>query len=121
MSIEALAERDLILYEASAGIDDPTRLQLAARAQAAGVQLRPRIEVESADTALELAADGLGDTYAPLILRGSIDPRLSTVGFDPPLVDTFALITRAGARVSRPVGDFVDRVRSHLLAQIRRR
>ena len=119
VSIAALAKRDLILYEASAGIDDPTRLQLAARAQAAGVLLRPRIEVESADTALELAANGLGDTYAPLILRGSIDRRLTTVGFDPPLVDTFALITRNGARVSRPVGDFVDRVRSHLLTQIR--
>ena len=61
---------------------------------------------------------GLGDTYAPQILRRSIDPRLTTVGFDPPLVDTFALITRTGARVSRPVGDFVDRVRSHLMARI---
>ena len=118
VSIADLATRPLILYESSAGTADPTRMQLAARAQAAGIQLRPRIEVESADTALELAADGLGDTYAPQILRAGLHRRLSTVGFDPPLVDTFALVVRAGARLSRPVDDFVDRVTTHLRARI---
>jgi DNA-binding transcriptional LysR family regulator len=118
VTITDLAERPLILYESSAGIADPTRMQLAARAQAAGVQLRPRIEIESADMALALAADGLGDTYAAQILRGSLDRRLSTVSFDPPLADTFALISRAGSRLSRPVQDFVDRVTAHLLARI---
>jgi DNA-binding transcriptional LysR family regulator len=116
--IEALAERPLILYESSAGVADPTRRQLAARAQAAGVLLRPRVEVESADTALELAADGVGDTYAPQILKASLDRRLSTVSFDPPLADTFALIVRAGSRLSRPVQDFVDRVTTHLLSSM---
>lgn len=118
VSIETIAERPFILYEASAGVADPTRLQLAARAQAAGAQLRPRIEVESADVALELAADGLGDTYAPQILVGSLDRRLTTVGFDPPLVDTFALIVRAGSRLSRPVDAFVERVVAHLVRRI---
>jgi len=118
VAIGAVAERRLILYESSAGVADPTRMQLAARAQAAGLQVQPRIEVESADTALELAAQGLGDSYAPQILRGTLDPRLSTIGFDPPLADTFALITRSGARLSRPVQDFVDRVTAHLLARI---
>lgn len=115
VTIETLAERPFILYEASAGVDDPTRLQLAARAQTAGVQLRPRIEVESADMALELAAGGLADTYAPQILLPTLDRRLSAVGFEPPLVDSFALITRAGSRLSRPVEDFVSRVERHLL------
>lgn len=118
VTLEMLAEWPLIAYEASAGTADPTRFQLAARAQAAGIQLRPRIEVESADTALELAALGLGDTYAPQILRARLDRRLSAVGFDPPLVDSFALISRAGARLSRPVEDFVVRLRAHLLARI---
>lgn len=117
VTIETLADRPLILYEASAGVADPTRLQLAARAQAAGVHLRPRVEVESADIALELAAAGVGDTYAPQILRPALDPRLTTVGFDPPLVDTFALIVRSGSRLSRPVGDFVTRVTTHLLTR----
>ena len=120
ISIETLSQRPLILYESSAGIADPTRLQLASRAQAAGVALRPRIEVESADTALELATAGLGDTYVPQILRAALDPRLHVVGFDPPLVDTFALITRSGARLSRPVADFTDRLTAHLLARIGR-
>ena len=116
--ISALAERPLILYESSSGVLDPTRLQLAGRAQAAGVQLRPRVEVETADTALELAAEGLGDTYAPQILARSLDARLSATSFDPPLVDHFALITRSGARLSRPVAAFVERVRRHLVASI---
>jgi DNA-binding transcriptional LysR family regulator len=118
VAIATLAERPFILYESSAGIADPTRLQLAARAQAAGVHLEPRIEVESADTALELAALAVGDTYAPQILLGSLDPRLTAVSFEPPLVDAFALISRAGARLSRPVQDFVDRVTAHLIARI---
>lgn len=118
VTIGALVERPLIVYEASAGVADPTRLQLAARAQTAGVQLRPRIEVESADTALELAAMGLGDTYVPQILRPMLDRKLMTVGFDPPLVDTFALISRSGSRLSRPVEDFVARVTMHLLDRI---
>lgn len=118
MSIETVRERPFIVYEASAGVSDPTRLQLAARAQAAGVHLRPRIEVESADVALELAAAALGDTYAPQILVRSLDPRLTTASFDPPLVDTFALIVRAGSRLSRPVDAFVERVTAHLVARM---
>jgi hypothetical protein len=43
---------------------------------------------------------------------------VATVSFDPPLADTFALVVRAGSRLSRPVQDFVDRMTAHLLAQI---
>ena len=118
VTIEAMAQRPLILYESSAGVGDPTRFQLAARAQAAGVELRPRVEVESADAALELASLGLGDSYAPQILVPALDRRLAAVGFDPPLVDHFALIVRRGARLSRPVEAFVDRMTSHLLARM---
>lgn len=118
VGVGTFAARPFIAYEASAGIADPTRLQLASRAQAAGIHLRPRVEVESADMALELAADGLGDTYAPQILLPSLDRRLTVASFDPPLVDTFALISRSGARLSRPVEDFVGRVTAHLLERI---
>ena len=115
VSIDAVAERPFILYESSAGIADPTRFQLASRAQAAGVRLRPRIEVETADTALEMAAEGLADTYSPYVLRWRLDKRLHRVSFDPPLVDTFALVVRRGARLARPVAAFVDRVTTHLV------
>lgn len=116
--IEVVAQRPFILYESSSSVTDPTRAQLAARAQAAGVQIKPRIEVESVDLALELAVNGLGDTYAPEILMHRLDRRLTAVAFDPPLIDSFALITRAGSHLSRPVTDFVDRVKRHLLERV---
>lgn len=114
VSIDVLTRRPFIVYEASSGTGDPTRRQLAERAQAAGIRIEPRLEVESAETALELAADGFGDTYVPAVLAPTIDARLHLASFDPPLVDTFALVTRAGARLSRPVRGFVDRVTAHL-------
>lgn len=118
VTITEVAERPFILYESSSGMSDPTRGQLAARAQAAGVHLFPRIEVESADIAVDLAAHGLGDTYVPQILMRSLDARLHFTSFDPPLYDTIALVTRTGSRLARPVADFVDRVTSHVLTLI---
>lgn len=118
VSIEQVVERPFILYESSSGTEDPTRRQLAARAQAAGVQIRPRIEVESADIALELAARGLADTYAPKIVLPSLDERLHAVGFAPPLADTFALIRRTGSRLGRPLNDLVERFTAHVLSRI---
>ena len=114
----AMAERPLILYEASAGVSDPTRFQLAARAQAAGIQLRPRVEVESVESALDLAASGVGDTYVPQVLRPSLPPGLATIGFDPPLVDHFAVIVRSGSRLSRPVQALIDRVADQMRASL---
>ena len=111
--VEALADRDLILYEAYFGVKDPTRQQLWARAQAAGFQLTARVEVELAETALELAAAGIGDTYAPSVLIPTLDRSLHWCRFSPPLVDTFALIMRTGARLSRPMLSFIDRVQHH--------
>lgn len=72
-----------------------------------------RIEVEFAETALELAAAGVGDTYAPGVLIPTLDRRLHACSFPPPLVYSFALITRTGARLSRPMLDFIERVRHH--------
>jgi DNA-binding transcriptional LysR family regulator len=97
--IEHLAAAPVILYDATVGFADPTRRQLAARAQAAGVSLIPRFEVEHPETAFQLAAKGLGDTIAArAVTRSPSFPRnLSTVGFAEPLFDSFALITRHGA------------------------
>ncbi|HEY4332744.1 MAG TPA: LysR family transcriptional regulator substrate-binding protein, partial [Ilumatobacteraceae bacterium] len=111
--IEDLAERPFILYEALFGTDDPTRRQLSARAQAAGVHIDARVHVEFAETALDLAARGVADTYAPQVMVAGLDRRLSAVSFDPPLIDTFALISRTGARLSRPVSELTARVAAH--------
>ena len=100
-SIAQLADVPLILYDTTHGFDDPTRRQLAARAQAAGVVLEPRIEVEHVETALQLVAQGLGDTIAArAVLAHSTVTGVSGVGFAEPFHDSFALITRRGVRVS---------------------
>ena len=52
------------------------------------------------------------------ILVGSLDPRLHVGRFEPELVDTFALITRAGAKLSRPVADLLEQFTAHLIALI---
>jgi DNA-binding transcriptional LysR family regulator len=97
--IDDVAAAPLILYDTTAGFTDPTRRQLAARAQAAGVSLIPRFEVEHPETAFQLAAKGFGDTIAARAVTRSpaFPPGLSTVGFAEPVFDSFALIIRPGA------------------------
>jgi DNA-binding transcriptional LysR family regulator len=115
-TIEQLAEAPLIFYDAESAERDPIRRQLAERAQAQGVRLRPRAEVELIDLALRLVASGVGDTYMPsAFTRASFYPEgLSTVPFSPPLYDTFAVITRPGARLSRGVRELVDALEAHM-------
>jgi DNA-binding transcriptional LysR family regulator len=74
-TIEQLARTVLVLPEARWGDEDPTRRQLVERAQRAGVAIRPRIEVQHAGAALELAGRGLGDTLVTdALLDASVTP-----------------------------------------------
>jgi DNA-binding transcriptional LysR family regulator len=102
MTIERLMERPLILSDARFGWDDPTRRQLADRAQREGVKVEPDIEVEYLEAALELTARGLGDTIAArsVTVGRAFARRLGSVGFDPPLYDTFAFVHRRNAHLS---------------------
>src|SRR3954447_603760 len=99
MSVRRLAEAPLILYDARWGDEDPTRRQLAERAQRAGVRLEPLIEVEDMDVALDLAARGLGDTVVEASIVGTawFPDGLHTVPFTEPLREDFAFISRRGA------------------------
>jgi DNA-binding transcriptional LysR family regulator len=110
MTIERLAEAPLILYDARFGWDDPTRRQLADRAQRAGVTIEPQIEVEYVEAALDLALRGLGDTVGTrrVALGRSFARRLHHVGFDPPVIDTFAFITRRNAHLSPATRAFME-------------
>jgi DNA-binding transcriptional LysR family regulator len=110
MTIERLAEAPLILYDARFGRDDPTRRQLAERAQRAGVTIEPVIEVEYVAAALDLALRGLGDTVGTrrVALGRGTSRRLHTVGFDPPVIDTFAFITRRNAHLSPATRAFMQ-------------
>ena len=111
MTIERLAEAPLILYDARFGWADPTRRQLAERAQRAGVTLEPEIEVEYVEAALDLAARGLGDTIgdAPhrarrAASRGACTASRSTRRS----YDTFAFITRRNAHLSPATRAFME-------------
>lgn len=111
-TIARLAESSLILYDISHGFDDPTRRQLAARAQEVGATLEPRIEVEHVETALQLVARGLGVTIAAraVLERSAVPAGVSGVGFAEPFYDFFALVTRRGVRVSPGTAELIGLV-----------
>jgi DNA-binding transcriptional LysR family regulator len=110
ITIEALAEVPLILYDARWGADDPMRRQLRERAQEAGVKIEPVIEVEYMTAALDLAVRGLGDTVADraIVEARGLGERLETVPFDPPLYESFAFITRRDAHLSPATRAFIE-------------
>jgi LysR family cyn operon transcriptional activator len=115
MTIERLAEAALVLPEARWGDEDPTRRQLAERAQRAGVTVRPRIEVQHANAALELAARGVADT---IVTRAVLDAlrygdRLAAVRLDPPLHEVFAFIRRGNSRPSPATRALMTRAEQH--------
>ena len=118
VTVEQLGRAVLVLPEARWGDEDPTRRQLAARAQRAGIAVRPHIEVQHAHAALELAARGLADTLVTgaLIERLGYRDRLTSVPLDPPLHEAFAFISRRNARLS-PATRALMTLAEHHLAQ----
>jgi DNA-binding transcriptional LysR family regulator len=116
-TVERLTRRPLILYDAESGDRDPLRRQLRERAQALGLQLTARVETETMVMALRLVADGVGDTYAPRTNMSAavVPPGLTTVPFDPPVYETFALVARRGTRLSPAARVFADGLRAHML------
>jgi DNA-binding transcriptional LysR family regulator len=117
-SIERLAATPLVFYDAESADDDPIRRQLTERAQALGVRLRPKVEVELKDMALRLVAAGIGDTYLPSAYTHApyYPAGLSTTSFTPALYDTFAIITRPGSRLSPGVRALLVHVEAHMRA-----
>ena len=116
MTIERLAELPLVLYDADYGWDDPTRRQLAERAQPAGVTLRPVVEVEDMEAAIQLVARGVGDTVVARAVLGRMrgTRSLHAVPFDDPMWETFALIARHDVPVSPATRAFVELVERRL-------
>ena len=118
VTMERLAGAPLVFYDAESADSDPIRRQLAERAQADGVTLRPRVEVEFMDLALRLVAEGIGDTYLPSAhTRAPGYPDgLSPVPFAPALHDTFAVITRRAARLSPGARELISDLKAHMQA-----
>jgi DNA-binding transcriptional LysR family regulator len=117
-TIERLATTPLVFYDAESAERDPIRRQLAERAQSLGVRLQPRVEVELKDIALKLVAAGIGDTYLPSAYTHApyYPEGLSTTSFSPALYDTFAVVTRPGARLSAGVREFLEALEGHMRA-----
>jgi DNA-binding transcriptional LysR family regulator len=117
-TIEKLAATPLVFYDAESADDDPIRRQLAERAQALGVRLQPKVEVEMKDIALRLVAAGVGDTYLPSAYTHApyYPAGLTTTSFRPALYDTFAIVTRPGARLSAGVRELLGDAEAHMRA-----
>lgn len=115
-----LAAAQLVLWDATWGDDDATRRQLARMVQAAGGTLRARVEVEDVETALDVVARGLADAVVSRTMLHRLADRspvaLSWAPLAPPLHDTFAIVHRRGATLSRAtrvvVELVVDRLRT---------
>jgi hypothetical protein len=119
VKVQDLANADLILPEVRWGDMDPTRRQLLALAQNAGVTLRPVVEVESPAVALELAQRGIGDTLIslPLVHVLGATSTLHWASLETPLLETFAFVTRRGVRPS-PATAVLIRLARQLLAAL---
>ena len=117
-TIERLAATPLVFYDAESADDDPIRRQLAERAQALGLHLQPKVEVELKDIALRLVAAGIGDTYLPSAYTHApyYPEGLTTAPFDPALYDTFAIVTRSGRRLSPGVRELLGDLEAHMRA-----
>jgi DNA-binding transcriptional LysR family regulator len=117
VTIEQLAAAELILYDAHYGWRDPTRRQLAERAQLAGVALTARIEVEHVESALDLVVRGAGDTIVSraVVAGPSFPAGLHTAPFADPLYDTIALVQRLGAPLSPATRELARLARRMLL------
>ncbi|MET9494154.1 LysR substrate-binding domain-containing protein [Streptomyces sp. NPDC006552] len=103
VTIEAFARAPMVLYDARYGWQDPTRRQIAERAQLAGVTVDPLIELEHVEAALKLVAAGVGDTIASraVVEAPTFPAGLRTAPFAEPLYDTIALVRRRGYPLSR--------------------
>ena len=121
IDIATLAARPLILSEARWSQDDPLRVSLLERAQAAGITLRPIIEVEFQTHALELAAQGVGDSLVSFHVGRSVitDRGLHWAHLTPAVQEHYAFVTRRAGALSPATAEFMKLAR-RLLARMDR-
>ncbi len=120
MTMEEFAQSKIILYDAYAGWNDPTRKQIQERAQLRGLKIDPDIEVEHVETALSLVATGAADTIVcRTIAEGPGFPQnIKTVSFAEPLYDTLALVQRESSFLSPATRRIAELAERTLLAKV---
>ncbi|HVK22825.1 MAG TPA: LysR family transcriptional regulator [Actinokineospora sp.] len=116
MTIERLAERPLVLSEARWATEDPFRVNMSERAQRAGIKLRIRAEVEFQTAAVELAANGVGDSVASylMVVSPQYRGRVHWAHLDPLFYERFAFVWRTGAALSPATRAFIALARKHI-------
>jgi DNA-binding transcriptional LysR family regulator len=123
VTIQQFAAADLVLYDAHYGWKDPTRRQLAERAQLAGLRLEPMIEIEHVESALKLVAAGAGDTIASgaVVDSPAFPADLHVARFAEPLYDVIALAQHRARPLSNATREFArlaeDTIRDLPVAQ----
>lgn len=116
VTIEGLLERPLVLPDAGWAQTDPTRRQLSTRAQRIGKTLVPDIEVETGVAALQVAASGVAGAVASVPIAEALGytKTLNWVSLDPPLVETFAVITRDPDNLSPGTQAMIELLNQHM-------
>ncbi len=116
VTIEDLGERPLVLPEAGWPDTDPTRRQLSARAQRLGHPLVPDIEVETIAAALSVAASGAAGAIASVPVAEALGytKLLAHASLEPPLIETFAVITRRATSLSPAAQAMIELVNQHM-------
>lgn len=113
-----LASAQLVLPDVSWRDEDSSRRQLIAMMQAEGHTLRPRVEVEDTETALEIAARGLADTvtWRGVLhgLAGRLPAEVGWVPLRPALHETFAVVHRPDAELSAASRVMVELAARHM-------
>ncbi|MGI8645002.1 MAG: LysR family transcriptional regulator [Nocardioides sp.] len=104
VTAKRLAQAQLVMSDTTWRASDSGRLILRRMLHEAGYNPSTRIEVEDVETAVELMGAGLADTIvakgAALELLPRLAPAAGWVSLRPRQFDTFAIVHRAGARLS---------------------
>lgn len=116
VSIETLSEAKLVLSEARWRNDDPLRRSITQRARTAGVEVQPFVEVEFQSAAIELAANGVGDTLASYLLAQSHtnSNRVFWAPLQPPFEEHFAFVTGINGTLSPATRQFMILAGRHI-------
>lgn len=116
VSIQDMLSRPLILAEAGWSRTDPSRRQLNELAQRQGLTLSPDIEVETTAAGLEAATSGCAGVVASMPVAEALGytSRLGWTSIDPPLIETFAIVTRDPGHLSPATRVMIDLVKQHM-------
>jgi LysR family transcriptional regulator, cyn operon transcriptional activator len=116
VSIEGLLQRPLVLPDSGWAANDPTRRQLSERAQTLGIPFAPDIEVETGSAALAVAAAGTAGAVAsvPVAQALGYTEKLHWVSLDPPLIETFAIISRDPSSLSPATQAMIKLAEEHM-------